>query len=334
MLKEVWQNINELQSISNKGNVKYHNFIISIIPISPNGIPYIQIDGVNTSIQSLVVKYFMNIEYKHIVRHIDGNKLNNTINNLSIEYLDDGTHYIFDAYNPNELMDGEKLRFVNLKDVKKIAVTNFGRVYNCATDSFTYGSYSDRSYNISSDLSNKTPVSELVYYTFHPEEYHHNEMFDIKHIDGNYSNNRLENLTRTIKDVFQYTNSRYIYQYDSKTGVLLNKWYSVRDITKHFITSQVTVNKQLRDKQWSDFMTYVWMDELVDKFHEIVDINTSEFVFVYSDYKIKIFDGYSSIGFTTSTYKDITRKYGACFEKDGIIYSKYINKLIERIEKI
>lgn len=342
MSTEIWRNINDIQSISNRGNVKYGDILIESIPISKANLPYIHVNDINVSIQSLVVEYFMNIDTPdaYIIRHVDGNTLNNDIDNLSIEFI---TEYnegdIEEKDNPEELMEGEELRIVGLENIENVGVTNFGRIYNCSSGKFNYGPDNGSSISIHTKLSTRTPIAKLVYYTFNPDEVDDYNNYYIQHLDGEYSNNKLENLKKatmqeinTIKK--KYKNSKDIYQYDSKTGDLLNKWSCINHAVKSKVATEATIKSQLNFSKWADSMNYIWMYELVNRnqFNELVIINMDEFVFVYYSREVRLVDGYINIGFKPYLFNRMLERRGLCFEHRGILYSKDFNMLIERIQ--
>lgn len=95
MLKEIWVQLkeNKYYEISNYGRIKSNRYWVGnhwvyrekILkqPISKNGYKMVSINCKRYYVHRLVAKYFLIKENnKNFVNHLDGNKLNNNVNNL------------------------------------------------------------------------------------------------------------------------------------------------------------------------------------------------------------------------------------------------------------
>ncbi len=169
-----------------------------------------------------------------IVNHIDGNKLNNTVENLQWCTYSQNTQHAVDnnlihLSKSIEVFQGslENEIWKPVFNSKRYRVSNLGRVLNIETNRILKGKQSSGyiRYELTfEDKKRKTFLGHrLVYYAFHPEFDIFNTTRVINHIDGNKQNNKLDNLEECSKSenmLHSYyvtktnTKARPVVQYD------------------------------------------------------------------------------------------------------------------------
>lgn len=169
-MEEIWKDITGyegLYKISNLGNVFSIRSNKTLIPHSM-GIGYLGVGlytkskGVNKKIHKLIADYFIpNPENKKCVNHIDGNKLNNNINNLEwCTSLENNRHAWFNKLNrapkygdriPNSIFKDNEIRELRkLIRSKLYTLTSIAKSYKVSLTTIssiktnrTYGYVSD-----------------------------------------------------------------------------------------------------------------------------------------------------------------------------------------------
>ena len=143
----------------------------------------------------LLAEYFIpNPENKPIVHHIDGNPLNNNLNNLQWVTQSENMQKIINLVEEkkNIILTEEELtneHWVKYNDIYE--VSDLGRLKNIKTNKITFGSINKNSGYIRWNLQgHEEQAHRLIYKLFHPEE----TIKFINHIDGNRNNNKLSNL--------------------------------------------------------------------------------------------------------------------------------------------
>ena len=149
----------------------------------------------------LVAEYFIpnpkNLPYVH---HIDENKLNNKKENLRWVDAQENCaeHKAIKKYNPRppryhiENLEGEK--WMVFQENNMYSISSFGRVKNNKTNRLLYLDKNQKYVRISFNNKKHYYVHRLVYCTFHND--FDLDGFVIDHIDGNPSNNHLDNLQK------------------------------------------------------------------------------------------------------------------------------------------
>ena len=184
----------------------------------------------NKAVHRLVAETFLpNPENLSYVHHIDGNRLNNKLENLmwatgeeiqSNRQINRGS-----TIKPIEYYDDEI--WEPFRD-GKYEVSNYGKVKNNTTGYVTYGSLEDCGYRsvrikVDGDKARRFLVHQLVYECFISPEFD-----EINHINGNKEDNRVENLENVthkenmIKATYETNawNFRKVAQYDKEGNLI------------------------------------------------------------------------------------------------------------------
>ena len=227
----------------------------------------------NKSVHRLVAEAFLpnpdNLPYVH---HIDGNRLNNKLENLkwvsAQENSAEENKKVVPRSKTNDknFIEGEEWCY--FRDTV-YQVSNKGRIKNTKTGRITYGSRADCGYNRFEikfpDGSHKQfLVHRLVYECFISPKYD-----VINHIDGNKTNNCVENLESvTHKENMQKAanetnawNFRKVAQYD-KEGNYIRTFLNASDAARamHILPSSMRNCIRLRDGCHKDFI-FKYIDE-------------------------------------------------------------------------
>lgn len=175
----------------------------------------------------LAQNFISNPENKSVVHHIDGNPLNNKLENLmwvtqqenaslqlrvSSKYED-----TIPVFSEQEI---ENEKWVQFRDTS-YEVSSLGRKKNTNTGLITPGTQNKNNGYIRWVLAGvEVQAHRAVYEAFHPNE----EIKEINHIDGNRANNRLENLenithSENVKKAYYETKTkktRYVAVYKNE----------------------------------------------------------------------------------------------------------------------
>ena len=177
----------------------------------------------NKSIHRLVAETFLpnpnNLPYVH---HIDGNRLNNKLENLkwvSEKENSENRNASIKKETNNKFLEDEEWKY--FRDTY-YQISNKGRIKNTKTGRETYGSVADCGYNrfeirFKNGKRKYFLVHQLVYECFVSSEYN-----EINHINGIKTDNRVENLENVshkenmIKAAYETNawNFRKVAQYD------------------------------------------------------------------------------------------------------------------------
>lgn len=186
-----------------------------------------------------------------IVNHKDGNKLNNSVDNLewvtnsmNLQHAIDNNlkKNTYTIINFEGSLDGEIWKDIFNND--KYKISNMGRVLNTRTNRILVGKKCGeyKRYELTYDGKHKNYLGHrLVYYAFNPDF----DIFDTKriinHKDGNKSNNRLENLEEVTKSE-NMLHSYYIIKTNTR-----NKPVIQYDLDMNFINEFRSANQAARE---------------------------------------------------------------------------------------
>ena len=220
-----------------KGSIKNTGYKMALLSIDGKKKDY--------AIHRLVAEAFIpNPNNKPVVNHKDGNKLNNCVSNLEwTTYSENRTHAVKTGLSSNR---GKQERYefdlpgeiwAEIADTNYLA-SNLGRIRSIKTNNILNGSITERGYIVCNiRVDGKTlnkQIHDLVYFAFHPETKKKDD-YVINHIDGNKSNNKLNNLeyvknseniihgkyhlkNNSVKKCYQYDlNGNLIAEYPSMT---------------------------------------------------------------------------------------------------------------------
>lgn len=184
----------------------------------------------NKSIHRLVAETFLpnpdNLPYVH---HIDGNRLNNKLENLKwvSEKENRAEAPMLSGYKKYDDKIINKEQWRNFRD-SVYQISNFGRVRNTKTNKILKGNKSDCGYirvdiQLPKQKRRKFLVHQLVYECFVSPEFE-----EINHINGDKTDNRLDNLENVshrenaIKAAYETNawNFRKVAQYDKEGNLI------------------------------------------------------------------------------------------------------------------
>lgn len=212
--EEKWKIIEEFSKyeISNKGRVRnIANNEISTI-VTPNQYGYYKkrmLDDTYSSkyrsIHDLVAKHFVENPDKDnfmVVIHKDGNKLNNSFDNLK---WGTGSDFFKIFPKKSSIIDFDEKKIKSLKDEQwkqveiydNYYISNYGRVYSCYSRNITNINFKEGENKINIIHNNKTYILKLdilVAKHFIPNL---NSYKYLKHTDGDLTNNKFDNLEWT-----------------------------------------------------------------------------------------------------------------------------------------
>lgn len=270
-------------------NTKTHKNIYGAIS---NGYRRVQlsIEGklINFSMHRLLAKYFIpNPENKPVVHHLDGNPLNNKIENLTWVTQQENcllknktSQKVVNEIPPFTKEELENEIWKRFRD-GVYEISNLGRKKTVSTDFITLGSQNKNSGYIRWNLKDKNgnyyelQAHRAVYEAFHPGE----KIDMINHIDGNRANNRLSNIENisqsenVIKSYYETRNKKtvYIAQYDSRGEKLLNIYQSYKECAEVIgvANSSVVRKSIMKNYNCRGFKLKISSLEEYKKFHNI-----------------------------------------------------------------
>lgn len=202
-----------------------------------------------------------------VVNHIDGNKLNNCVNNLEwVSYNDNAKHYhnIIKKNKKNKVTekytsDLKDEIWVLARDNDNYLVSSYGRVRNIKNNNILSQGpvcgYKKVRLSKNGKVKDWT-VHKLVFFSFNLNKDPNDKTLIIDHIDGNKSNNNLSNLRQiTISENVvsayynQKTNSNIkpINQF-SKDGMLIATFPSSREAGRQLKLDSSSIIKCCKGK--------------------------------------------------------------------------------------
>lgn len=262
MMKQIYNYdnymIDENGNVFNKTTNKYLKG-----SIGENGYKYYRLSQNNHKkmyyAHRLVAEHFLNNPNNFpIVNHIDGNKLNNNINNLEWVTYSENTKYWKDNSNtirrqteyyqedlPNEIW----------KEFENYYVSSLGRIRhkgknNLLKPSITCGYYKIRLSN--NGLVKDYMIHQLVYQIFKGN--YDKSKYIVDHIDGNKLNNNINNLrlltnsenaNAALYETKTNTSAKKVAQY-TKNGEFIKEFASARLAAKELNLDSSTISKVCR----------------------------------------------------------------------------------------
>lgn len=230
--------------------------------IGENGYKYFRLSKNNTKkmfyAHRLVAEHFIsNPNVLPVVNHIDGNKLNNNVENLEwVSYSDNTKHW---KQNSNVIRKVTEYYTTDLegevwKEFLNYYVSNKGRIRhkiknNLLSPSIACGYYKVRLSN--NGLVSDFMVHKLIYQLFN-DDYDSSKIID--HIDGNKLNNCVDNLRQltqsenvlaALYETKTNSSAKKVYQY-SLDKQLLGEFVSTRDAAEQLGLDASTISKVCR----------------------------------------------------------------------------------------
>lgn len=222
-------------------------------------------------VHRLVAEAFLendNPNSKTVVHHIDGNKHNNNINNLQWVTLSENAKHRFEKKTNEDILNNEDTNidgFVNIENFSNYLINKQGQVYSKKSKRILKASERNgyKRVFIIDDNDNKKYISIhiAVYETFVGEI---PKGMVIDHIDGNRSNNNIENL-RCITQSENMRNAQKhghkgqhkVAQYDTK-GNFIKEFSSFTEAAKEFGVSYAAISSAA--KRGGTSCGYKWIE--------------------------------------------------------------------------
>lgn len=223
-------------------------------------------------VHRMVAETFIpNPENLPVVNHKDGNTYNYQVNNLEWCSYSDNSRHAFQiglSCNNNQKAifykdDYENELWQPIIDYDNYLISNYGRIINKNTKRLKKTPLDNNGYPHTSlwkeNKSKTLQVHQLVYYSFHPNET--KEGYVINHIDGNKTNNKLDNLERIT-----YQENNYHAEYISKkhncgkkvgqfdSNNLIAQYNSIAEATR--ITNITNISRAIKNNGYAG--NYKW----------------------------------------------------------------------------
>ena len=219
----------------------------------------------------LVAEAFLeNTKNLPVVNHKDGNKLNNTVDNLEwVSYSDNAKHWHKNIDSGTRTQTNyyqEDLEQEEWKKFQNYLVSSYGRIRHATKNNLLHPSIASGYYKVR--LSNNGLVSDymvhkLVYQLFN-DDYDDTKIID--HIDGNKLNNHKDNLRQvTVSEnvMAAYyktktnTSTKIVEQYDLQ-GNLLNTFPSTKEAARVLGLDASAISKVCRGVKYKTHGGFVF----------------------------------------------------------------------------
>lgn len=324
MEKEIWKPINNYTDyeISNYGNIRCFSTkkLIKKEVFKNNHVVYLKNLEKNKyrryCIHSLVTDHFMPIENynkRFIVKHKDGNRLNNHIDNL--EYItnsenqkniikekenlpNESNQYEFDINKPipKKIFDTEYCLIIenislekgveiwqDIPEYSRYKISTYGNVFAKSLNKFVSkinkGGYYHVSLYDNQKIRKCVSIHQLVAKTFLENNDPENKTI-VDHIDNDKTNNHIDNLRWVTKSEnsksYQqnFRKKRAILQYDLNDN-LIRKWECIDDILQENKYNRNTLCLKIREE--TKYYDSIWKYETPKKHDDPVFLEEDEY---------------------------------------------------------
>lgn len=256
-------------------NIKTNKFLKGSIKNSGYKMYNLSINGKKKdySVHRLVAQNFIpNPNNYPVVNHIDGNKINNNMSNLEWVTHSENRQHSYDNNLCNKrdkqekyVEDLENEYWKQFHDTNYY-ISNLGRVRNIKNNNLLNGTISEDGYKrCTLRINGKSKsylIHRLVYFTFNPE-IQENDKFVINHINGDKTDNKIENLEYITKSENVLHGK---YALDSKKGKkkcfridennITKKYESLTNAAKDINGTVSGISHAIKNK--NKYMNYYW----------------------------------------------------------------------------